>query len=147
MTVILGVLNTLQLLPCSGFPNGFSAANRILHDGLARYFIAFLLDKGQCLRVIPRLDRGAVTKQALGPPVLMQELILGGISIAVGPHDGEGDRDVGVVDRARGLVEAVHRPDIAVFAGRQGPGPLSLVPVGLEDLGTCHVSQEPNVRG
>jgi hypothetical protein len=92
------------------------------------------VESGKAHGVVAGLNLGAVAELALGPPVLVVELELGGVGVAVDPQNGEGDGDVGVVDGASGLVDAVDGANVAVLAGNKGPRPLALGPVRLEDI-------------
>jgi hypothetical protein len=69
----------------------------------------------------------------------VEELVVGRVAVAVYPLNREGDGDVGVVDRAGGLVETVDGTNVAVLARDERPGPLALSPGRLEDLQMCQL--------
>ena len=98
--------------------------------------------KENLLRVIAWLDRGSIAKLALGPPVLMEELVLAGISVTVYPDNREGNGDIGIIDRSRRLVEAVHSTNEAIFARGQRPRPFAFGPVRFENLYSSSVSNQ-----
>jgi hypothetical protein len=125
-TVILGVLNTLQLSPFSGTPSGFRAAKRILHSILAK--AAQLRREASFLRIVARGNPTSIAELSFGPPVLVKELIVTSIGIPVKPYDWEGNSDVRIVDRSCRLVDAVHSADVTIFTRSQGPRPFPLSP-------------------
>jgi hypothetical protein len=90
--------------------------------------------KENLLRVVAWLDLGSIAKLALRPPVLMEELVLAGISVTVHPLNRECNSDVRIIDGTGRLVETVHSTNEAVLARGQGPRPFTFGPVRFEDL-------------